>query len=268
MREGTVKTYRLVHSSLFGKVCRYVDRTFPLREPLAVAKRRRREPTVVHVQGDAPADLEEPVFIDYDGFTFVVRFREVEGRLEIWSVEVNTVPWPGRKPRRITSTNLRFPWGRIIRKAAEVHLMRTHAVATRALDEADADELNPFRREAREVGFRIPPTPVRSPAERRAIQTARGKLPAAAEAFHESRRGRPQVWDPRVVADIYRTNLLPGLHPTKAVADKLGISATAAGKQVARARREGFLEPAPRPGVAGLAEPKRPKVKPRRSKGR
>jgi hypothetical protein len=134
--------------------------------------------------------------------------------------------------------------------------MNTHADALHPINEADLEQMNPARREAKALGFRLDDVSQVSPKEQQAIETARKKLPVAVKAFEEMNRGRPQAHDPGVVAEIYRTAFAVGLNPTKAVAERLGITPTAAGKQVERARKKGVLEPAPRPGVPGLAKRK------------
>ncbi len=115
----------------------------------------------------------------YDGFTFVVRFREVDSRLEVWSLEVNVTAELNKKPRRLTASGLRFRWADIIHKAAEWHLMRTQATALQPKDEADADALNPFRGEARELGFSVPIIEPVTPKEAAKIDEARRKLARA-----------------------------------------------------------------------------------------
>jgi len=235
------------------------DRSFPIRHTARVAK-LKPEPRVVSIPADYhPEDLERPIAVDWDGFTVVVRFREVSGRLEVWSLEITTIPWPGRQPRRVRAAALRFPWAEIIRKAAEWHLLEVHSAALRPLDEADLEAMNPHRREAKALGFNLEPTPKATRDQRRTIEAARRKLPAAVASFTEMNRGRPQLHDPHVVAELYREAYAAGLPPTKTVADRLGITYSAAGKQVERARKSGELEPAPRPGVPGLAKPKRRK---------
>jgi hypothetical protein len=53
------------------------------------------------------------------------------------------------------------------------------------------------------------------------------------------------------VARIYRQAQLEHRGPTNAVAEKMHVARSTAGKWVARAREAGFLRPAPRRGIAG-----------------
>jgi hypothetical protein len=222
--------------------------------PVCHASHVRPEPRVVSIHGsDPPLDK---VAIDYDGHTILVGFREADGRL--YSVEVKAVPWKGRTARAINGTNLRLPWGRIIHKAAEARYLLTVSDANRPKDEAEADVMFPLRRE-----FREPPMEPLTPVERAKIDAARALLPSVDAALAEARTSIRQTHDPREVANIYRAAIGAGVSkPTLAVAKRLGITSSAAAKQVARARRNGLLPPAPSRGVPGLAErkPKRRKT--------
>ena len=60
------------------------------------------------------------------------------------------------------------------------------------------------------------------------------------------------------VADIYKTAHAQHLPPTKAVSAELGISISAAGKQVSRARAAGLLPATTRGRVAAIADVEKP----------
>ena len=72
-------------------------------------------------------------------------------------------------------------------------------------------------------------------------------------------RASERATDPRAitdellqeVADIYREALIRNAPPTNAVANEKHVSRPTAGRWVVRARRAGFLGPAPGPGAAG-----------------
>jgi hypothetical protein len=213
-----------------------------------------REPVVVQVSGTRPADLEDPVHVDCAGHTIDVTFREESGRFEVYEVAVIRIPWKDQKARPIIASNLRLPWAAIIQAARSWHALQVVSVAHEPLNEQDADELNPARREMKDLGFKGEPIEQVPAEETERIQAARRKLPAIVASLSDGtgRRGRPSTHDLNQVAALYREGWGLSNSPTKHVAEALGISRSAAAKQVSRARSAGVLEPAPKQGVAGL----------------
>jgi hypothetical protein len=101
------------------------------------------------------------------------------------------------------------------------------------------------RRRGEQLASLAPPAEVVD-AVRRQLEGRRGKP------------GRPPVRSAEFyakVAQIYRDAYLRGLNPTQAVAGKIPLSRSGAGKAVYRARKLGLLGPAPGKRMAGGIEP-------------
>jgi hypothetical protein len=222
---------------------------------------RKREPRVVQVFGSEPTDLEEPISVEYEGHTIQVTLQEKAGRLEVFAVRVVRIPERGRKARRISGTELRLPWAWIIETARNWHAANVMRTAYTPLSEDEAEEFYPARREAKSLGFKLEPIKPPGVAESTRVHAARRQLPAVVAGLQDrtARRGRPAMYDLQQVADLYRDGYRTSDAPTKYVAERLGVSRSTAGKQVARARAEGMLELAPKQGVPGLVKPRKRK---------
>lgn len=180
------------------------------------------------LKADPRIEFESPA--TWRGWSVVLRFGRVAGRLECTGIELLGDPDAAEQPA-LTSLALReLPLGRLIEEAREEY---RQGLRTSSAIEPGTDSWDPnVSAEEREELLALMRTDVEE------------RLRLAGENAGTRRRGRPPAYGPEHfarVAEIYRDAWRDGENPTVAVAERMHVSRSAAAKWVARARGLGLL---------------------------
>jgi hypothetical protein len=182
-----------------------------------------------------------------DGTRVVLRFAEVDGRVECVGLEVgadfNALNAPDPEP--LTVTNLR-----------KIHLPPL-------VEEAARHYLDWLREQEQIPGFlnTDAPTDYDQRILARLHEIARARRPAATAKRRQGRTGRPVERGPEhlaQVAKVYTDAHLASLPPTRAVAEEWTVSRSTAAKWVARAREARLLGPTEPRKAGGVPVEDRP----------